>query len=67
VRGLHRRRPAGARELRQPDPHQRRRHARGGLRDGLFGAVKGFIELHALLPKGVKLLPEDVFAAPASC
>ena len=33
-----------------------------GLRDGLFNAVKGFIELHALLPKGVKLLPEDVFA-----
>ena len=28
VRGLHRRRPAGARELRQPDPDQRRRHAR---------------------------------------
>ena len=33
-----------------------------GLRDGLFGAVKGFAELHGLLPKGVKLLPEDVFA-----
>ena len=33
-----------------------------GLRDGLFNAVKGFIELHSLLPKGVKLLPEDVFA-----
>lgn len=33
-----------------------------GLRDGLFQAVKSFIELHALLPKGVKLLPEDVFA-----
>jgi topoisomerase-4 subunit B len=33
-----------------------------GLREGLFQAVKGFIELHALLPKGVKLLPEDVFA-----
>ncbi len=33
-----------------------------GLRDGLFNAVKSFIELHALLPKGVKLLPEDVFA-----
>ena len=33
-----------------------------GLRDGLFQAVKGFIELHSLLPKGVKLLPEDVFA-----
>jgi topoisomerase-4 subunit B len=33
-----------------------------GLREGLFAAVKSFIELHALLPKGVKLLPEDVFA-----
>ncbi len=32
-----------------------------GLRDGLFTAVKGFIDLHSLLPKGVKLLPEDVF------
>ena len=33
-----------------------------GLRDGLFNAVKSFVELHSLLPKGVKLLPEDVFA-----
>ena len=33
-----------------------------GLRDGLFQAVKSFIELHGLLPKGVKLMPEDVFA-----
>jgi topoisomerase-4 subunit B len=33
-----------------------------GLRDGLYGAVKNFVELHGLLPKGVKLLPEDVFA-----
>ena len=33
-----------------------------GLRDGLFNAVKSFIELHSLLPKGVKLLPEDVFS-----
>jgi topoisomerase-4 subunit B len=33
-----------------------------GLRDGLFTAVKSFIDLHSLLPKGVKLLPEDVFA-----
>jgi topoisomerase IV subunit B len=33
-----------------------------GLRDGLFGAVKSFAEMHSLLPKGVKLLPEDVFA-----
>ena len=33
-----------------------------GLKDGLFGAVKGFIELHGLMPKGVKLMPEDVFS-----
>jgi topoisomerase-4 subunit B len=33
-----------------------------GLREGLFGAVKNFVEMHSLLPKGVKLLPEDVFA-----
>jgi topoisomerase-4 subunit B len=33
-----------------------------GLKDGLFAAVKGFIELHSLLPKGVKLMPEDVFS-----
>jgi len=33
-----------------------------GLRDGLFNAVKSFIDLHSLLPKGVRLLPEDVFA-----
>jgi len=33
-----------------------------GLREGLFGAVRGFIELHGLQPKGIKLLPEDVFA-----
>ncbi|MFC3339309.1 DNA topoisomerase IV subunit B [Paracandidimonas soli] len=33
-----------------------------GLRDGLFNAVRSFAELHSLIPKGVKLLPEDVFA-----
>ncbi len=33
-----------------------------GLRDGLFNAVKSFAELHSLLPKGIRLLPEDVFA-----
>lgn len=33
-----------------------------GLRDGLFQAVKSFIELHSLQPKGVKLLPDDVFS-----
>ncbi len=33
-----------------------------GLRDGVFNAVKSFVDLHSLLPKGVKLLPEDVFS-----
>lgn len=33
-----------------------------GLKDGLFAAVKGFIEMHALAPKGVKLMAEDVFS-----
>lgn len=33
-----------------------------GLRDGLFNAVKSFTEIHSLMPKGVRLLPEDVFA-----
>ena len=33
-----------------------------GLKDGLFGALKGFIEMHSLLPKGVKLMPDDVFS-----
>ena len=33
-----------------------------GLKDGLFGAIKGFIEMHALMPKGVKLMPDDVFS-----
>ena len=33
-----------------------------GLKDGLFQAVKGFIDLHSLLPKGVKLMPDDVFS-----
>ena len=33
-----------------------------GLKDGLFVAVKGFIDMHGLMPKGVKLMPEDVFS-----
>lgn len=33
-----------------------------GLRDGLFSAVKAFVEQHGLTPKGVKILPEDVFS-----
>ncbi len=33
-----------------------------GLRDGLFGAMRAFMEAHGLMTKGVKLLAEDVFA-----
>ncbi|MEO5843535.1 MAG: DNA topoisomerase IV subunit B [Caldimonas sp.] len=33
-----------------------------GLKDGLFQAVKGFIDMHSLLPKGVKVMAEDVFS-----
>jgi len=31
-----------------------------GLRDAMFNAVKSFIELHGMLPKGVKLNSDDV-------
>lgn len=37
-----------------------------GLREGLFLAMKAFIEAHGLMQKNVKLLTEDVFAR-ASC
>jgi topoisomerase-4 subunit B len=33
-----------------------------GLKNGLYEAVKGFIELHSLQPKGVKLMPDDVWS-----
>ncbi|MDQ2928280.1 MAG: type IIA DNA topoisomerase subunit B [Pseudomonadota bacterium] len=33
-----------------------------GLKDGLFAAVKGFIDMHGLLPKGVKPMPDDIFS-----
>ena len=33
-----------------------------GLRDGLFNALRQFMEIHSLLPKGVKLISEDVYA-----
>ncbi len=32
-----------------------------GLREGIYNAVKSFIELHNMLPKGVKLASDDVF------
>ncbi len=33
-----------------------------GLREGLFHATRAFIELHGLLPKGLKLNADDVFS-----
>ena len=33
-----------------------------GLREGAFAAVRAYAEAHGLLPKGVRLLPEDVFS-----
>ncbi len=33
-----------------------------GLREGVFNSVKTFAESHGLLPKGVKLVAEDVFS-----
>ena len=33
-----------------------------GLKDGLFAAVKGFIDVHGLLPKGTKPMPDDLFS-----
>ena len=33
-----------------------------GLREGLFTAIRSFIELHGLQPKGVRLMAEDAFA-----
>ncbi len=32
-----------------------------GLRDGIFQAIKNFIDHHTLLPKGVKLTADDAF------
>ncbi len=33
-----------------------------GLREGVFNSVKSFADIHGLLPKGVKLVSEDVFS-----
>lgn len=33
-----------------------------GFKEGIFQAVKSFIEQHKMLPKGTKLLSEDVFS-----
>jgi topoisomerase IV subunit B len=33
-----------------------------GLREGMHTALRTFVEAHSLLPKGIRLLPEDIFA-----
>jgi topoisomerase IV subunit B len=33
-----------------------------GMRDGVFEAVKSFAEHHNMMPRGVRLLPEDVWS-----
>jgi topoisomerase IV subunit B len=38
-----------------------------GLRDGLFQAVKGFIEMHACCPKASSSCPRTCSRAPATC
>ena len=38
-----------------------------GLRDGLFNAVKSFIELHSLAPRASSCCPKTCLRAPAMC
>src|SRR3954462_13930337 len=33
-----------------------------GMRDGVFEAVKSFAEHHSMMPRGIKLLPDDVWS-----
>ena len=33
-----------------------------GLRDAVFQAIKTFCEIHSLMPKGLKLMAEDLFS-----
>jgi topoisomerase-4 subunit B len=33
-----------------------------GLRDGIFEAVKAFAEHHNMMPRGIKLMPDDVWS-----
>lgn len=33
-----------------------------GLRDAAFQAIKTFCEMHSLMPKGIKLMAEDIFS-----
>ena len=38
-----------------------------GLRTGLTDALREFCEFRNLLPRGIKLAPEDVWEGAASC
>jgi len=33
-----------------------------GLREAVFQAIKAFCEMHSLMPKGIKLMPDDIFS-----
>ena len=49
-------------ELRQPHPHHTGGTHVNGFRAGLTDAIREFCEFRDLLPRGVKLAPEDVWA-----
>ncbi len=56
-----RRRARRHRELRQPDPDAEGGTHVNGLRIGLADAMREFCEFRNLLPRGLKLAPEDVW------
>jgi topoisomerase IV subunit B len=33
-----------------------------GLREGVYNAIKNFIDLHAMGQRGLKIVPEDVWS-----
>ena len=52
----------GRRKLRQPDPHAAGRHPRQRPAfAGLTEALREFCDFRGLLPRGMKLAPEDVW------
>jgi topoisomerase-4 subunit B len=59
--GCERRRRTGAGKLRQPDPTAQGGTHVNGLRSGLTDALREFCDFRNLLPRGVKLAPEDVW------
>ena len=61
-RGVAPRRGEADRKLRQPHPHSARRHPRQWpARTGLTEAMREFCEFRNLLPRGLRLAPEDVW------